>query len=185
MHCQSFFAAHLRSRPWNIVLCEDEAIFSHYFCWLQFLYFYQHWDHFGALALFRDCICSSLLGGRMFQHRMVRKVAPQCVTKAEECSFTHVQSACYHSIALLHLHYMFAHQQHWGCIIAFKAASLEVPGANNKDIKRLLSARFLWVCWYLHFIVSVICDVFPSIKFHHLLYFQCQHVLREQNYSLQ
>ncbi len=29
----------------------------------------------------------------MFQHRMVRKVAPECVTKADECSFTYVQLA--------------------------------------------------------------------------------------------
>lgn len=48
----------------------------------------------------------------MFQHRMVRKVAPECVTKAEDSSFTHVQSACYHYVALLHLHNAFAHQQY-------------------------------------------------------------------------
>lgn len=32
-----------------------------------------------------------LLGGRKLQHPMARKVAPECVTKAEECSFTHVR----------------------------------------------------------------------------------------------
>lgn len=46
-------------------------------------------------VLFRNHICYSLLGGGTFLRQIVRTAAPECVTKAEERSFTHVQAASF------------------------------------------------------------------------------------------
>lgn len=110
MQSQDFFYPASTSKLDHEILCFVNTKLQQL---LDLLWFYQHWDHFGALALYRACICSSLLGGRMFQHQMVRKVAPKCVTKAEECSFTHVQSASVTIPLLCFIYTTFAHQRHW------------------------------------------------------------------------